>query len=194
MEKVMITRLQLIFSEKKEQARQLEEENRQLCARETILLAYCQTLSWLRQQESNEWMLAGLHSKQQQQEEGPLLPSDQEPSVAPDDDQLYYFRRIFSMAPFPGAADMTMQDASALYNEVVRELSLNLALHEAAVAAQRQPAASGGAPGWQKAGVRPWHNIRAAFDRLANCFVSLGQLQRSSIFMTAVLVNHADLS
>ncbi|WIA17959.1 hypothetical protein OEZ85_009448 [Tetradesmus obliquus] len=159
----------------KEQARQLEEENRQLHAREALLLAYCQTLSWLRQQECNEW--AALDG--------------QEPTVAPDDDLLYYFRRIFSLPPYPGAADMTMQDASNLYNEVVRELSPNLALHDAA---QRQNGASGGAPNWQLAGVKPWQNIRAAFDRLANSFVTLAQLQRSSIFMTAVLVNHADLS
>uniref|UniRef100_A0A383VSS4 Uncharacterized protein n=1 Tax=Tetradesmus obliquus TaxID=3088 RepID=A0A383VSS4_TETOB len=302
----------------KEQARQLEEENRQLHAREALLLAYCQTLSWLRQQECNEWAaLDGVDMEQQQQQDGLLPASDtgrfsaqelgllqqlqsrptkqssgsftsfepflrqaptqqqqqqfglqqwpstgngnggstepqpwlqepqlppaeasgaaaaagrassgwqqpvssdgrtltdsssrgpapsaaaaaaagpsvqQEPTVAPDDDLLYYFRRIFSLPPYPGAADMTMQDASNLYNEVVRELSLNLALHNAA---QRQNGASGGAPNWQLAGVKPWQNIRAAFDRLANSFVTLAQLQRSSIFMTAVLVNHADLS
>lgn len=63
-----------------------------------------------------------------------------------------------------GAADMTMQDVSTHYNEVVRELSLNLALHDAA---QRHATEAGGAGEWPLAGYKPWQNIRAAFDRWA---------------------------
>jgi hypothetical protein len=58
---------------------------------------------------------------------------------------------------------MSMHDVSAVYNEVVRELSLNLALHEAAM---QQPAASdSGAPDCCPKGQQPWLNIQAAFDR-----------------------------
>ncbi|WIA38258.1 hypothetical protein OEZ86_001598 [Tetradesmus obliquus] len=120
-----------------------------------------------------------------------MVAVQQEPTVAPDDDLLYYFRRIFSLPPYPGAADMTMQDVSTHYNEVVRELSLNLALHDAA---QRHATEAGGAGEWPLAGYKPWQNIRAAFDRLANNFVTLTQMQRDSMHMLAVLVNHADLS
>ncbi|WIA38251.1 hypothetical protein OEZ86_001592 [Tetradesmus obliquus] len=168
-------------------AESLEEENRRLHAREAILLAYCQTLSWLRQQECNEWtVLAELDNQQQQQQqqqEGLLLASDtdkfseeellllqqlqvkltdpltgslqQEPTVAPDGDLLYYFRRIFSLPRYPGAADMTMQDVSKAYNE---------------------------------------ENLRAAFDRLSNKYVTLAQLQRGSVMMVVALANHADMS
>ncbi|WIA15637.1 hypothetical protein OEZ85_002264 [Tetradesmus obliquus] len=274
----------------KEQSRKLEEENRQLHGREAILLAYYQTLSWLRQLEiKDSTVLAGVEMEQQQQQQDRLLlassvgsfseqellllqqlqtkltkqsashtdiepalwqvpkqqqqqqqlelqqgcntgngnasagrqqsgssdgktsgdssgrapaPSaaaaaaaagpvpQQEPTIAPDDDLLYYFRRIFSMPRYPGAEDMTMQDASDLYNEVVRELSLNLALLEAA---QRQLPGKDGVPGWRLAGVKPWQNIRAALERLSNSFLSLGHLN-SSIHMGVVLVNHADLS
>jgi hypothetical protein len=46
--------------------------------REAILLAYCQTLSWLRHQACSEWAeLAGLDSEQQQQQ-GLWLASDAE--------------------------------------------------------------------------------------------------------------------
>uniref|UniRef100_A0A383VPI9 Uncharacterized protein n=1 Tax=Tetradesmus obliquus TaxID=3088 RepID=A0A383VPI9_TETOB len=313
MEKAMLVRLGKHLGYVKAQARKLEEENRHLHARESILLAYCHLLSWMRQQECHEWsVLAGLDSEQQQQDgfllasdteqfskdelqllqqlqssplEGmaasgePMLPQalmqqqqqqqqqqhdgpgqlcsrgaaeacstetqrwqqklpataaagcrasvgwqqsgssnpsiltdssgrgpatsaaaaaaaagpsvQQEPTVAPDDDLLYYFRRIFSLPPYPGAADMTMQDVSTHYNEVVRELSLNLALHDAA---QRHATEAGGAGEWPLAGYKPWQNIRAAFDRLANNFVTLTQMQRDSMHMLAVLVNHADLS
>ncbi|WIA17958.1 hypothetical protein OEZ85_009447 [Tetradesmus obliquus] len=219
MEKAMLVRLGKHLGYGKAQARKLEEENRHLHARESILLAYCHLLSWMGQQECHEWsVLAGLDSEQQQQD-GFLLASDteqfskdelqllqqlqssplegmvasvqQEPTVAPDDDLLFYFRRIFSLPPYPGAADMTMQDVSTHYNEVVRELSLNLALHDAA---QRHATEAGGAGEWPLAGYKPWQNIRAAFDRLANNFVTLTQMQRDSMHMLAVLVNHADLS
>lgn len=62
-----------------------------------------------------------------------------------------------------GAADMSTQDVSDVYNEVVRELSLNLALHEASM--QQAAAAAGGAPRWQRAGFTPVQNMQAAFDR-----------------------------
>lgn len=67
-----------------------------------------------------------------------------------------------SYAVHAGAADMTMQDVSKAYNEVVRELSLNLALHDAA---QQQPAGPDRAVAWPPANLAPWENLRAAFDR-----------------------------
>uniref|UniRef100_A0A383VV39 Uncharacterized protein n=1 Tax=Tetradesmus obliquus TaxID=3088 RepID=A0A383VV39_TETOB len=327
MHKVLMLKLQKHLSYRRSQARKLEEENRQLLAREAILQAFCQELTWLRHQECNAWaVLAGLDGEQQQQQqEGLMLASDtaqfsaeellllqqlqtkttihfvgacepelpqalmqqqqearpqlwcgtvgvgstepqcwqqqqqqqqqqqdqelpfaegaagavaaavcnsavrrqhsgsssdiihissdmsgsgpapgaagwpegqqQEPTVAPDDDLLYFFRRSFAMPPYPGAADMSMQDVSKVYNEIVRELSLNLALHEAA---QQQPAAAaacaGGANSWPPTDLTPWQNIRAAFDRLANKYVTLAQLQRGILMCVTVLANHADMS
>ncbi|WIA37916.1 hypothetical protein OEZ86_001293 [Tetradesmus obliquus] len=91
------------------------------------------------------------------------------------------------MPPYPGAADMSMQDVSKVYNEIVRELSLNLALYKAA---QQQPAAAaaacaGRANSWPPTDLTPWQNIRAAFDRLANKYVTLAQLQRGILMSPA---------
>jgi hypothetical protein len=61
-----------------------------------------------------------------------------------------------------GAADITVQDASAVYNTCVREMSLNLTLHEAAL---QHAAAAGQAANWPPADLKPWQNLRAAFDR-----------------------------
>jgi hypothetical protein len=62
-----------------------------------------------------------------------------------------------------GAADMTLQDVSNVYNQVVREMSLNLVLHEAAL--QQAATAAGGDLQWPPADLKPWQNIRTAFDR-----------------------------
>jgi hypothetical protein len=66
---------------------------------------------------------------------------------------------------YAGAADMTLQDVSNVYNQVVREMSLNLVLHEAAL--QQAAAAAGGAAQWPPADLTPWLNIRTAFERWA---------------------------
>jgi hypothetical protein len=54
---------------------------------------------------------------------------------------------------------MTLQDAAAVYNELVRELSLNLALHKAH---EQHPPAPNLA---QVIGRLPLDNIRVAFDK-----------------------------
>uniref|UniRef100_A0A383VXX6 Uncharacterized protein n=1 Tax=Tetradesmus obliquus TaxID=3088 RepID=A0A383VXX6_TETOB len=76
MYKATIARLQKTLSYKKSDARKLEEENRRLLAWEAILLAYCQTLSWLQQQECNELVDLNMPDVEHQQWKGLLLASD----------------------------------------------------------------------------------------------------------------------
>lgn len=77
MDKALMQRLQKHLNYRKGQARKLEEENRQLHARESILLAYCQTLLWLRQQECQQpALLNDSDGEQQQQQQGLWLASD----------------------------------------------------------------------------------------------------------------------
>ncbi|WIA17955.1 hypothetical protein OEZ85_009444 [Tetradesmus obliquus] len=76
MYKATIARLQKTLSYKKSDARKLEEENRQLLAREALVLAYCQTLSWLQQQECNELVDLNMPDVEHQQWKGLLLASD----------------------------------------------------------------------------------------------------------------------
>jgi hypothetical protein len=64
-----------------------------------------------------------------------------------------------------GAGEISMADVSQVYNEVVRELSLNLALHEAAA---QHAAGDGRVPGCCPKGRQPWLNIQAAIDRWAS--------------------------
>jgi hypothetical protein len=63
-----------------------------------------------------------------------------------------------------GAADMSMRDVSTVYNKVIQELSLNLALHEAAT----QDAAEVGDAAAPYSGPHSQlqlQGIQAAFDR-----------------------------
>jgi hypothetical protein len=63
-----------------------------------------------------------------------------------------------------GAADMTVQSVSAVYNVCLRDMSINLIQHEAALQ-QAAAAAAGQAAQWPPADLQPWHNLHAAFDR-----------------------------
>ncbi|WIA23593.1 hypothetical protein OEZ85_000304 [Tetradesmus obliquus] len=115
--------------------------------------------------------------------------SMEDATVSPEGDVLALFRRVYSMPMFPGAADMQLADAAAVYNELVRELSLNLTLHTAHVdhpTPMRLPL-----PGKRP----PLDNIRAAFDKYFNMIASLNQLHsQNGMLMSMGLVNYADPS
>jgi hypothetical protein len=66
-----------------------------------------------------------------------------------------------------GAGEMSMGDVSQVYNEVVRELSLNLPLHDAAAQHAAEPG-SANAPSGGPDGQLQLQGIQAAFDRWGN--------------------------
>jgi hypothetical protein len=63
-------------------------------------------------------------------------PAGQQPA-APEDDPLFLMHTVCAMPPFPGAADLTMQQVAAHYSSTVQQLALQLSLYRAE---QRLPA------------------------------------------------------